>query len=150
MYRDSGRFRGVPAGRAVRVAETASGVTSVADARVRAIRGATTVGANTAEAILAATRQLLEAMQVANGFGTVDIVSALFTATPDLTAAFPAAAARQIGWDCVPLLDAVEINVPGALARCVRVLIHVYTERDAAGVHHVYTGDAVCLRPDLR
>lgn len=118
--------------------------------RVRAIRGATTVQGNTAEAILAATRQLLMAMQAANGFSAADLVSAILTATPDLDAAFPAAAARQIGWDRVPLLDAVEIAVPGALARCVRVLLHVYTERDSAALHHVYAGDAACLRPDLR
>ena len=105
---------------------------------------------NTAEAILSATRQLLLAMQQANAFSTEDLVSVFFTMTPDLNAAFPAAAARAIGWDRAALLDAVEIAVPGALARCVRVLIHVYTERDAAGIHHVYTGNAVCLRPDLR
>lgn len=117
---------------------------------MRAIRGATTVESNTAEAILAATRELLRAMQAANGFAAEDLVSAILTATPDLNAAFPAAAARQIGWDRVPLLDAVEIGVPGALARCVRVLVHVYTERDPAGVHHIYSGDAAGLRPDLR
>ena len=118
--------------------------------RVRGIRGATTVDANTAVAILSATRQLLLTMQAANGFSADDLVSAIFTVTPDLNAAFPAAAAREMGWDRVALLDAVEIDVPGALARCVRVLIHVYTERGPAEVHHVYAGGAACLRPDLR
>lgn len=114
------------------------------------MRGAATAEANTPEAVLAATRHLLLALQTANGFQVDDLVSAIFTATPDITAAFPAAAARALGWDRVPLLDAVEIAVPGALRLCVRVLLHVYTERDMADVHHVYVGAAACLRPDLR
>jgi len=122
----------------------------VAERRLCGIRGATTVAANTAEAILSATRQLLLSLQAENGLVAEDLVSAIFTMTPDLDAAFPATAARDIGWDRVALLDAVEIGVPGALVRCVRVLIHVYTERGPAGVRHVYAGDAACLRPDLR
>jgi chorismate mutase len=120
----------------------------MAEPRLRAIRGATTVAANTAEAILEATRELVKALQEANGIDPADVVSAIFTATPDLNAAFPATAARDAGWK-VPLLDAVEMDVPGAPAMCVRALVQVYTERDAANLHHVYLRGAARLRPDL-
>ena len=116
--------------------------------RVRGIRGATTAAANTREAILEATAELVAAIQSRNGFGVDDIVSALFTATADLDAAFPASAARDAGWQ-VPLLDAVEMSVPGALPRCVRVLVQVYTARSACEIRHVYLRDAAGLRPDL-
>jgi len=115
----------------------------------RGIRGATTVEANTAEAILDATRELLSAMARANGLATEDIASAVFTVTADLDAAFPAQAARQLGWHQVPLLDALEIPVPGSLPRCVRVLIHWNTSRSQAEIRHVYLRGAAALRPDL-
>ncbi len=108
------------------------------------------MAANTAGAILGATRELLIALQEANGFGVEDVISAFFTATPDLNAAFPAAAARDLGWERTPLLDAREMDVPGALAGCVRVLLHVYTRARPDEVRHVYMGEAARLRPDLR
>jgi chorismate mutase len=123
-------------------------VDRLAEPRVRAIRGATTARANTAAAILEATRELVVALQEANGFEPDDIVSAIFTATPDLTAAFPATAAREAGWR-VPLLDAVEMDVPGAPPMCVRALVQVYTERRPDELHHVYLHGAARLRPDL-
>jgi chorismate mutase len=115
----------------------------------RGIRGATTVETNTAAAILAATRELLCQMAAANGLAAEDIASVLFTATHDLTAAFPAQAARELGWQHVPLLDAQEIPVPGSLPRCVRVLLHWNTERSQSEVRHVYLRGAALLRPDL-
>jgi chorismate mutase len=115
----------------------------------RGIRGATTVEANTAEAILAATGVLLARMMEANGLAAEDLASAFFTVTPDLDAAFPAQAARQLGWQQVPLLDALEIPVPGSLPRCVRVLLHWNTDRSQADVRHVYLHGAAGLRPDL-
>lgn len=115
----------------------------------RGIRGATTVEANTAEAILDATGELLAAMGEANGLAAEDIASAVFTVTADLDAAFPAQAARQLGWHQVPLLDALEIPVPGSLPRCVRVLLHWNTSRSQAEIRHVYLRGAAGLRPDL-
>ncbi len=115
----------------------------------RGVRGATTAEANTAEAILAATAELLARIVEANGLAAEDLASAFFTVTPDLDAAFPAQAARQIGWAQVPLLDAREIPVPGSLPRCVRVLLHWNTGRSQAEVRHVYLRGAAGLRPDL-
>lgn len=116
----------------------------------RGIRGATTVAGTDAEAILAATRELLTRIVQANGVLVGDIASALFTVTPDLSAAFPAQAARELGWRDVALLDAQEIPVAGSLPRCVRVLIHWNTERLQSEITHVYLGGAAALRPDLR
>lgn len=115
----------------------------------RGIRGATTVEANTAEAVLDATGELLAALAEANGLAAEDIASAVFTVTADLDAAFPAQAARQLGWHQVPLLDALEIPVPGSLPRCVRVLLHWNTSRSQAEMRHVYLRGAAGLRPDL-
>jgi chorismate mutase len=115
----------------------------------RGMRGATTVEANTAEAILAATGELLARLVEANDLAAEDLASALFTVTPDLDAAFPAQAARQLGWQQVPLLDALEIPVPGSLPRCVRVLLHWNTDRRQGEVRHVYLRGAAGLRPDL-
>jgi chorismate mutase len=117
--------------------------------RCRGIRGATTAPANTADAILSTTRELLERLIEANGVSPEDVSSALFTMTPDLTAAFPARAARQLGWQHVPLLDAQEIPVPGSLPRCIRVLVHWNTRRSQAQIRHIYLRDAAALRPDL-
>jgi chorismate mutase len=117
--------------------------------RCRGIRGATTAKANTAKAILAATRELLVHIVEANGLSADDIASAFFTVTTDLTAAFPAQAARELGWRHVALLDAQEIPVPGSLPRCVRVLIHWNTDRPQAEIRHVYLRGAASLRPDL-
>lgn len=115
----------------------------------RGVRGATTVEADSAEQIVSATRELLERMVEANGIEPGDVASVIFTATPDLAAAFPARAARELGWDRVALLDAQEIPVPGSLARCVRALIHWNTDLAQAEVRHVYLRGAAILRPDL-
>ena len=116
----------------------------------RGIRGATTVDQDTAPAILAATSELLERIVTLNGVNDEDVASAFFTVTADLRAAFPAQAARSLGWQHVALLDALEIPVPGSLPRCVRVLIHWNTPRPQAEIHHVYLRGAVSLRPDLQ
>jgi len=115
----------------------------------RGVRGATTVEENRAEAILEATRELLQAMVQVNGIEAADISSAIFTMTPDLDAAFPALAARELGWRYVPLLDAREIPVPGSLARCIRVLLHWNTDKPQDRIRHVYLRGAQSLRPDL-
>jgi chorismate mutase len=86
----------------------------------------------------------------ANGVAAQDVASAFFTVTPDLTAAFPARAAREIGWQHVALLDAQEIPVPGSLPRCVRVLVHWNTDRSQEQIQHVYLRGAAALRPDLQ
>jgi chorismate mutase len=116
---------------------------------LRALRGATSVAGDAAAEIEAATAELLREMLARNGVAPSDLVSLIFTATPDLTAAFPAAAARALGLGDIPLLCAQEIPVPGSLPRCVRVLMHLYTERDYASLRHVYLGDARQLRDDL-
>jgi chorismate mutase len=116
--------------------------------RCRGIRGATTVEVDSADAILEATRELLSHIVEVNGLAADDVASALFTVTPDLAAAFPARAAREMGWRNVALLDAQEIPVPGSLPRCVRVLIHWNTVKTQAEVRHVYLRGAAALRPD--
>ena len=113
---------------------------------VRGVRGATTVEANTVEAILEATRELLDAMLKANDIDAEYIASALFTTTPDLNAEFPALAARDLG---VALMCAAEINKPGALQMCLRILLHVNTEKAARDIKHVYLRGAKQLRPDI-
>lgn len=116
---------------------------------VRGVRGAVTVDANTEQAILDATRALLVEMTRANDVKPHEIAAIVFTATRDLTAAFPAEAARQLGWLSVPLLSGVEIDVPGALPRCIRVLMLWNTPRAPEEVVHIYLGGATQLRPDL-
>lgn len=116
----------------------------------RGIRGATTVEADTAKAILAATTDLLTEIVEANDVDSRDVASALFTVTPDLTTAFPARAARDLGWQHVPLLDAQEVPVPDSLTRCVRVLIHWNTAKLQSEIRHVYLRGAAALRPDLQ
>lgn len=116
----------------------------------RGIRGATTVEADQPDLILAATRELLEAILAANpGMVPSDIGSAFFTVTEDLRSTFPAQAARQMGWNQVPMLCAREIPVPGSLPRVIRVLAHWNTERAQDEIVHVYLREAVKLRPDL-
>lgn len=116
---------------------------------LRALRGATTVPANEASAIVEGTGELLREMLERNTVELDDLVSLIFTTTPDLNAEFPAAAARAIGIAHVPLLCAQEIEVPGDVARCIRVLVHLYTDRDYASLRHVYLGEARQLRTDL-
>lgn len=120
-----------------------------AERRLRALRGATTAAANEPEAIVEATAELLTEMLAANDVEHDDLVSMIFTSTPDLDQEFPAAAARRLGISDVPLLCAGEIGVPGAVPRCIRVLVHLYTQRDYASLRHVYLGDARRLRTDL-
>jgi chorismate mutase len=116
----------------------------------RGVRGAISVGANTREAILGATRELLEEMMKANGLGMGDIVCAIFTTTSDLNAEFPAAGARELGWNEVPLLCGQEMEVPGALPRCLRVLLLANTRKRAEEMVHVYLKEAQALRPPVK
>lgn len=117
---------------------------------IRGIRGATTVTADQPDLILQATRELLEAILEENqGMQPADVASAIFTVTDDLRSTFPAQAARQMGWELVPMLCAREIPVPDSLARVIRVLVHWNTEILQSEVRHVYLRDAVKLRPDL-
>lgn len=116
----------------------------------RGIRGAITVSADQPDLILAATRELLEAILEANpGMRPGEVASALFTVTDDLCSTFPAQAARQMGWSLVPMMCAREIPVPGSLPRVIRVLVHWNTERAQDEIVHVYLREAVRLRPDL-
>lgn len=116
---------------------------------VRGLRGASTCAANTPEEINEVTQELLLAMLERNGVSHDEVISVLFTTTPDLTASFPATAARGVGFGDVPLLCASEINVPGAMPLTVRVLLHAYTERARDELRHVYLRDAGSLRDDL-
>ncbi len=116
----------------------------------RGVRGATTAQANTSEAILEATRQLLALMIRRNGITQEEVASAIFTTTPDLNAEFPALAARQLGWTNVALMCGHELDVPGSLGRCVRILLHWNTDKSADEIHHVYARGAVNLRADPR
>ena len=116
---------------------------------VRGIRGATT-SSNDTESILSATRQLLLAIMQQNPtLRTEDIASVIFTTTADLQAVHPAKAARDLGWTEVPLMCALELDVPGGLSQCLRVLIHWNTELSQHEIHHVYLENAKKLRPDL-
>lgn len=118
--------------------------------RVRGIRGATTVQADLPEEVLQATRELLEQMQAENAFSLAEVASALFSVTPDIRSVFPAAAARSIGWDQVPLFCFQEIGVPDALPLCIRVLLHVNTEKSQEEIKHIYLKEAQSLRRDLK
>ena len=117
--------------------------------RVRALRGATSVEADDPAAIEAATGQLLRELFDRNGVASGDLISMIFTATPDLSSAFPAAAARGLGLEDVPLLCSVEIEVPGSIPRCIRVLVHLTTAREPEELQHVYLERARSLRTDL-
>lgn len=117
--------------------------------RLRAVRGATTVLRDTPAELGAATRELLVTLVERNALATDDIVSALFTVTPDLSSDFPARAARELGWIDVPLLCAVTVDVPRALPRCIRVLLHIDTTKTRDELVHVYLRGAESLRPDL-
>lgn len=116
--------------------------------RLVALRGATSVEANEREAILERTAEMLEALMERNGLSTDDCVSAIFTVTADVDAEFPAVAARQIGFDQVPLLCAQEIPVPGSLPLAVRIMLHAYAPAGFKA-RHVYLHAAKALRADL-
>jgi chorismate mutase len=115
----------------------------------RGVRGATTVEANSRDAILKATRQLLALIIRRNDIDSSDVASAVFTVTRDVNAEFPALAARQMGWLDVPLLCGYEVEVPGSLGLCVRILLHWNTPKSQKEINHVYIHDAIALRPDL-
>jgi chorismate mutase len=119
------------------------------DRAVRALRGATTVEADTPEQIGERTVALLAAMLERNDVAHEDLISVLFTTTPDLVSMFPATAARTMGLGDVPLLCAAEIDVVGATARCIRILAHLTTDRARDELHHVYLEGARGLRDDL-
>ena len=112
----------------------------------RGLRGATVADANTPEAIYAATREMLTRLIDANGIVEADLAMAYFTVTPDLNAAFPAAAARQLGWNNTALMCAAEIPVPDALSRCIRVLILINTDREPQDLVNIYLKGAEALR----
>jgi chorismate mutase len=116
---------------------------------VRAVRGAIQVGRDDPTAIADGTAELLAEVIGRNDVDAEDIISVVFTVTPDLTSGFPAAAARALGLTDVPLLCATEIGVPGALPRVVRLLAHVESDRPRPAIRHVYLGGAAALRPDL-
>jgi chorismate mutase len=116
---------------------------------VRAIRGAVQVDANERSAVLEGTTELVTEVMARNDLGPDDVISVLFTTTPDLTAEFPALAARKLGFQDVPLLCASEIDVPGAMPRVVRLLMHVETDRPRPAITHVYLRGATALRLDI-
>ena len=114
----------------------------------RGVRGATTAESNTSEEILKATRQLLALMIRQNGIREEDVASAIFTTTEDLNAEFPALAARQLGWLDAAMVCLHELDVPGSLRQCIRILLHWNTDRKADEIVHVYIKEAARLRPD--
>jgi chorismate mutase len=116
---------------------------------VRAIRGAIQVDADDRDAILEGTAELVSAVVNRNDLTPDDVISVLFTVTPDLTSEFPALAARKLGFHAVPLMCATEIPVKGAMPRVVRLMAHVETDRTRAEIQHVYLRGATALRLDI-
>lgn len=116
---------------------------------VRGIRGAITVTADQRQAVIEATYELLLKIQSENNFNTEDIVSVLFTVTPDIKSVFPAEARRLLGWDSVPLMCFQEIEVENALPLCIRVLVHINCDKKQTEIKHIYLENAVTLRKDL-
>lgn len=117
--------------------------------KVRGIRGATSVEEDTPSAILEATTELLLQIVKDNDLVLEDVASIFFTVTTDLTADFPAYAARELGWSSIPLLCATEIPVKGSMPMCIRVLVHVNTTKEQTEIKHVYLRRATNLRRDL-
>ena len=116
---------------------------------LRGLRGATTCDVDTPDAITESVQELLAAMMERNDLAHDDVVSVIFTTSTDLTSAFPATAARGVGFGDIPLLCASEIDVPGSMPRCVRILMHIYTLRERTDIRHVYLRNAQSLRDDL-
>lgn len=117
---------------------------------VRGIRGATTIKQDKAEEVLSATRELLQEMVKGNpALMPADIASVIFTVTGDIRSAFPAKAARQLGWTQVPMVCMQEIPVPGSLPKCIRILLHWNTEKSQSNIKHIYLHQAIQLRPDI-
>jgi len=116
---------------------------------VRAVRGAVQVDGDDREEILSGTAELVKEVMARNELSTDDVISVVFTATADLSAEFPALAARQLGFQEVPLLCAAEIDVPGAMPRVVRLMMHIETDKPRSQVQHVYLRGAAALRLDI-
>lgn len=116
---------------------------------LRAIRGATQLQANTAEAISDGVKELISAILDANGVTPIDVISVFFTSTVDLNAAFPAAACREIGFANVPMIGSVEVDVPGALDKTIRAMLHVETALLPEKISHIYLHGAAALRRDI-
>lgn len=116
---------------------------------VRAVRGATTVENNTQAEIISETKKLLQEIVKQNTIETEDIINIYFVVTNDLNACFPAKAARELGWTSIPLLDSVSPNVPGSLAKCIRIMLSFNSDKKLNEIKHVYLNKAVTLRPDL-
>ncbi|MFH1709857.1 MAG: chorismate mutase [bacterium] len=116
---------------------------------IRGIRGAISVPKNTKDEIVSSTMTLLRKMAGLNKIKAQDIASVVFSMTKDLNAEFPAIAARKLGWKNTPLLCTYEVDVPGSLPRCIRVIMHVNSGKDQSAIKHVYLKDAKKLRPDL-
>ena len=116
---------------------------------LRAIRGAIQVRANTAPDIAAGVQELIEAVLAANSLTPRDVISVFFTSTIDLNAAFPAAACREMGFANVPLIGSVEVDVPGALDRTIRAMLHVNTDKNPDQISHIYLHGAATLRRDI-
>ena len=114
----------------------------------RGVRGATTIENDSPAEILLATRELLAFMIRLNNIESVDVASAIFTTTSDVVSQYPALAARQLGWMDVPLLCGHEMDVPGSVPNCIRVLIHWNTDTPQKDIQHVYLKEAQALRPD--
>jgi chorismate mutase len=116
---------------------------------VRAIRGATTVDADIPDQIEARTKELVLEMAARNGFSEADVISAFFTATPDIRSLNPATGARRLGWTEVPLIGIAELDIENMLPLCVRVMFHVETDLSRSELQHVFLHGATVLRPDL-
>ena len=116
---------------------------------VRGIRGAITAENNSKEEIIEKTKELLITLKKENDFKVENITSIFFSVTPDLNAAFPAQAARELGWDRVPLFDMQEIDVPGSLPRCIRILVQINCQKSQQEIKHCYLRGAKILRKDL-
>jgi chorismate mutase len=117
--------------------------------RIVAVRGATTIESNTWDSMEERVQEMLLAIMERNDIDHSDVVSVLFTATPDVTVAFPATAARGIGFGDIPLICASEIDVPGGTPLCIRVMLHIYSDRQRDAIRHVYLHGAQGLRDDL-
>jgi len=116
---------------------------------VRAVRGAVTVDNNSSEDVMNETIKLLSRMIDDNVINKDDIISIIFSTTHDINAAFPAAAARKMGWTDIPLMCTNEMDVPGSLPKCIRILMHINSDKTNAQLRHIYMKDARKLRPDL-
>ena len=116
---------------------------------IRAIRGAIQLSANTPEVIGSGVKELISAILTANELKPADVISVFFTSTKDLDSAFPAAACREIGFASVPLIGSVEVDVPGALNRVIRAMLHVESTKSHEDIVHIYLHGAAALRRDI-